>query len=61
MGRLFPIGIGLSGFTGRFLELVADLFAEQMLKGFIVGKLYGTLFFGGSSFVAPSHSGDLPC
>ena len=61
MGRFFPIGTGFSGFTGRFLELVANLFAEQMLKGFIVGKLYRTLFFSEASFVSSSHSGNLSC
>jgi hypothetical protein len=58
MRRLLPISIGFLGF---FLELVPDQFGVQMLKGFIVSKLDGSLFFGGSLLLSPSHSGDLPC
>jgi len=59
MRRLFPISIGFSGFSGNPLRLVPTLFAEQMLKGFIVGKFDGMLFFG--SLLSSRHSGDLPC
>jgi hypothetical protein len=52
MGRLFPTSIG---FLGDFLELVADFFSKQVLKGFVVGKLYRALFLSGSLLLSPSH------
>jgi hypothetical protein len=59
MRRLFPISIGFSGVSGNSFRFVPALFAEQMLKGFVVGKFDGMLFFG--SLLSSSHSGDLLC
>jgi hypothetical protein len=58
MGRFFLIPIG---FSGGFLEPVAGLFPEQVLKGFVVGKLDGPLLLRGGSLLPFTHSGDLPC
>jgi len=59
MRRAFTISIGFSGFVGYSLRLVADLFREQVLHSFIVGKLSRMFLFG--SLLSSSHSGDLPC
>ena len=48
---------------GNPFRLIADLFREQVLKSFIVGKLSRMLLFSGSLFLMASlgHLGDLPC
>jgi len=62
MRRAFPIPIGFSGVAGNSLRFVPALFSEQVLKGFVVGKLDGMLLFGASreSLLSSRHSGDLP-
>jgi hypothetical protein len=59
MRRAFPISIGFSGISGNPLGFVSDLFREQMLHSFIIGKFKGPLLLG--ALLSSRHSGDLPC